>query len=191
HAARRPCRRLLRDDHRGAEGHRHPRLPPVPRRPLFPTGSQPRNTRVRLTDSPLLFSNSSIVMTHPHQPDLRAIATRAMIARGFIVQFPSDAQQQTRSEAEPRFDSYKATDLSSLNENENRLAVVMEVLVSDDGRIVESAVYPAIVRNQSQLTYDSVAAWLEEKPGNHLSEASQRTLRKIANSAELQSQLRL
>jgi len=221
-----------------------------------------------LTDSPLLFSNSSIVTTHPHQPDLRAIATRAMIARGFIVQFPSDAQQQTRSEAEPRFDSYKAkdlsswlwssidnddskdldqieyalreatgtriyigiadvdwfvpydspldhtawqnttsiytgvvtfpmlperlsTDLSSLNENENRLAVVMEVLVSDDGRIVESAVYPAIVRNQSQLTYDGVAAWLEEKPGNHLSEASQRTLRKIANSAELQSQLRL
>jgi len=40
----------------------------------------------------------------------------------------------------------------------------MEVLVSDDGRIVESAVYPAIVRNQSQLTYDGVAAWLEEKP---------------------------
>jgi exoribonuclease-2 len=36
-----------------------------------------------------------------------------MIARGFIVQFSSDAQQQTRSEAEPRFDSYKAKDLSS------------------------------------------------------------------------------
>jgi len=36
-----------------------------------------------------------------------------MIARGFIVQFPSDAQQQIRSEAEPRFDSYKAKDLSS------------------------------------------------------------------------------
>src|SRR2546427_9668733 len=36
-----------------------------------------------------------------------------MIARGFIVQFPSDAHQQTRSEAEPRFDSYKAKDLSS------------------------------------------------------------------------------
>src|SRR5207253_2023100 len=33
--------------------------------------------------------------------------------------------------------------------------------------------------------------WLEGKPGNHLSEASQRTLQKIANSAELQSQLRL
>jgi hypothetical protein len=36
-----------------------------------------------------------------------------MIARGLIVQFPSDAQQQTRSQAEPRFDSYKAKDLSA------------------------------------------------------------------------------
>src|SRR5213595_321949 len=54
HAARQPCRRLLRDDHRGAEGHRHQRLPPGPRRPLSPIRSQPRNTRVRLTDFPLL-----------------------------------------------------------------------------------------------------------------------------------------
>ena len=41
------------------------------------------------------------------------------------------------------------------------------------------------------FTYDGVAAWLEGKPGNHRSEASKRTLQKIANSAELQSQLRL
>jgi exoribonuclease-2 len=38
---------------------------------------------------------------------------RGLIARGFIVQFPSDAQQQTRWEAEPRFDPYKAKDVSS------------------------------------------------------------------------------
>src|SRR5437762_4048376 len=77
-----------------------------------------------------------------------------------------------------------STDLSSLNEGEKRLAYVTEMLVADDGRIVESSVYPAIVQNKAQLAYNSVAAWLDEEPGA-------KTPQKILGNPELQTQLKL
>ncbi|HEY7064353.1 MAG TPA: RNB domain-containing ribonuclease [Chloroflexota bacterium] len=52
-------------------------------------------------------------------------------------------------------------DLTSLNEGEDRLAVVMELMVDDDGSVREEKVYRAWVHNQAKLAYPSVAAWLE------------------------------
>ena len=54
-----------------------------------------------------------------------------------------------------------STDLTSLNFNEDRLAVVVEMLVGPDGTLHGSDVYRAWVLNHAKLTYKSVAAWLE------------------------------
>jgi VacB/RNase II family 3'-5' exoribonuclease len=54
-----------------------------------------------------------------------------------------------------------STNLSSLNFNEDRLSMVIEMVVGPDGSVQASDIYKAIVRNHSKLAYNSVAAWLE------------------------------
>ena len=53
-----------------------------------------------------------------------------------------------------------STDLTSLAAHEERLAVIVEFVVNDDGSIGSSDVYRARVRNQAKLAYGSVGAWL-------------------------------
>ena len=54
-----------------------------------------------------------------------------------------------------------STNLTSLNPDEDRLAVVVEMTVAADGSLTKSAIYRATVRNHAKLAYNSVAAWLE------------------------------
>ncbi len=54
-----------------------------------------------------------------------------------------------------------STNLTSLNLNEDRLAIVIEMVIGADGSLQETDVYRALVRNHAQLAYNSVAAWLE------------------------------
>lgn len=56
-----------------------------------------------------------------------------------------------------------STNLTSLNFNEERLSVVVEMEIDADGVVQGSAVFRARVRNQAKLAYRSVAAWLEGK----------------------------
>ena len=53
-----------------------------------------------------------------------------------------------------------STDLTSLNPDGDRLAVVVEMVVRD-GAVERSNVQRALVRNQAKLAYNSVAAWLD------------------------------
>ena len=54
-----------------------------------------------------------------------------------------------------------STDLSSLNPQQLRLATVTDMVFAPDGTLVRSHVLRARVRNQAQLAYDSVSAWLD------------------------------
>ena len=54
-------------------------------------------------------------------------------------------------------------DLTSLNPDVDRLAMVCEMEFSDDGLMTASVIYRARVRNKAQLAYDAVAAWLEDQ----------------------------
>jgi exoribonuclease-2 len=54
-----------------------------------------------------------------------------------------------------------STDLTSLAAGQQRLAVVIEIVVDADGAVRESAVYRALVLNHAKLAYDGVAAWLD------------------------------
>ena len=56
-----------------------------------------------------------------------------------------------------------STDLTSLNPDEDRLAVVCEMEFSDDGILTRPPIYRARVRNKAQLAYDAVADWIEAK----------------------------
>ncbi len=52
-------------------------------------------------------------------------------------------------------------DLTSLNEDGDRLALVVELVVEPGGAVSSSSVSRARVRNHARLTYDAVAAWLD------------------------------
>jgi VacB/RNase II family 3'-5' exoribonuclease len=54
-----------------------------------------------------------------------------------------------------------STGLTSLNEGEDRLAVVVDMVVAGDGSIAEADLYAGVVHNRAKLTYDAVALWLE------------------------------
>jgi exoribonuclease-2 len=54
-----------------------------------------------------------------------------------------------------------STDLTSLAQGQDRLAVVVELVVTTDGAVSESSVYRATVRNQAKLAYHGVAMWLD------------------------------
>jgi exoribonuclease R len=54
-----------------------------------------------------------------------------------------------------------STNLTSLNEDQDRIAVVADVVIEADGSLAASDLHPVRVQNHGKLTYRSVAAWLD------------------------------
>jgi exoribonuclease-2 len=54
-----------------------------------------------------------------------------------------------------------STNLTSLKFAEDRLSIVIEMVINADGSLQSSDIYQAVVQNRAKLAYDSVASWLE------------------------------
>jgi exoribonuclease-2 len=67
----------------------------------------------------------------------------------------------TVAETFPMLPEKLSTDLTSLNYQSDRLALVVEMIFAGDGTLQSSDIYRATVRNWAKLAYNSVAAWLE------------------------------
>jgi ribonuclease R len=67
----------------------------------------------------------------------------------------------TAAEIFPMLPEKVSTDITSLNVNEDRLSIVVEMDVRVDGSIKSSNIYRAWVHNYAKLAYNSVADWLE------------------------------
>ncbi len=54
-----------------------------------------------------------------------------------------------------------STNLTSLNFNQDRLSMVIEMVIGADGSLQDSDIYRAAVRNHAKLAYKHLAVWLE------------------------------
>jgi VacB/RNase II family 3'-5' exoribonuclease len=78
----------------------------------------------------------------------------------------SHAQQNTTSvytpaKIFPMLPEKLSTDLTSLNFESDRYAVVVDMTIGKEGSVKSSDVYGALVRNRAKLAYNGIAAWLE------------------------------
>jgi exoribonuclease-2 len=54
-----------------------------------------------------------------------------------------------------------STDLTSLGQGVDRISLIVEFVVREEGSLAESEISRGVVRNHAKLTYNGVAAWLD------------------------------
>jgi len=67
----------------------------------------------------------------------------------------------TAAEIFPMLPEKLSTDLTSLGQDQERLAIVIEMVIAADGTVAASDLYRAVVLNRAKLAYNGIAAWLE------------------------------
>ena len=107
------------------------------------------------------------------------------VPRGTVID--KHAQSETTSvytgvEVFPMLPADLSEGITSLNENQDRVAMVIEFCVDSTGCVSGGKVYRALVRNRAQLAYNSVGAWLE---------GTGPAPPKVAANADLAAQLKL
>lgn len=88
----------------------------------------------------------------------------------------------TESRIFPMLPEELSTDLTSLNEDQDRLAVIAEMIVNANGEIPQSTFYRALVRNRAKLAYEEVGEWIDDGGPEPA---------KFNNSPELKAQIEL
>ena len=91
----------------------------------------------------------------------------------------------TESKIFPMLPEELSTDLTSLNQGVDRLAVVADMTVKENGDVPESTFYRALVRNQGKLAYEDVGQWLDH--GGQMPDSLGRTAG-LKEQVELQRQ---
>lgn len=94
----------------------------------------------------------------------------------------------TESKIFPMLPVELSTDMSSLNEGVDRLAIVADMTVKENGDVPESTFYRALVRNQAKCAYEDIGDWLDQ--GGEMPEALQKTPG-LKEQIELQKQAAL
>ena len=62
----------------------------------------------------------------------------------------------------PMLPKQLSTDLTSLRESVERLAVVIEMIVGANGDVQTGDVFRAVLRNRAKLSYEEIGAWLDD-----------------------------
>ncbi len=89
------------------------------------------------------------------------------VAQGSPLDLAAAAQTQTVYTAVhnfPMLPNELSTDLTSLNQDQDRAAMVVEFTVAADGIPANTAIYPALVRNKAQLAYSTTGPFLDSHP---------------------------
>ena len=68
----------------------------------------------------------------------------------------------TETEMFPMLPEELSTGLTSLNEGEDRMAVIVELVIKENGDVPGNTVYRGLVRNKAKLAYESIGKWLDE-----------------------------
>ena len=61
----------------------------------------------------------------------------------------------------PMLPEQLSTGLTSLNEGEDRLAIITELKMRADGSVGDATIYRGLVRNHAKLAYNALAGWLD------------------------------
>lgn len=88
----------------------------------------------------------------------------ALVARGSAIDDHARSNTTsvyTAAKTFPMLPEALSTDLTSLRQDQERPALVVEMTIDASGQITASDVYRALVLNRAKLAYDSVAAWLD------------------------------
>lgn len=69
----------------------------------------------------------------------------------------------TESKIFPMMPEELSTGLTSLNEGEDRQAIICDMIVKENGDVPESTFYRATVNNSAKLAYEDIGPWLDNK----------------------------